>query len=426
MVKLSLIRGDEGEIEMKADNFKPTSIQERIVTLDIIRAIALFGILLVNMKFFSTPAIQAEMANITYSTTILDQISNWFIFLFAEVKFITMFSMLFGIGFLLFMERGERRGVDVKRYFKRRLFVLLCIGLIHIFLLWHGDILTFYALLGFVLLKARKKEPRRLLRAAFITISIPIILFLILSGLMASVEQGYSPEQQEIFENEVSRVVEVYTHGSYGEILLQRINDISLMIVGNVFLVFVILTMFYFGMYFWKTGIFTHTTENLQRVRKVAYTSLAIAIPGVLLGTFGKMTIDGGESPGYFLQYAGLFISGPALSIFYVMGLLLLFENKQLLTRVAKILQPVGKMALTNYLMQTILCTFIFYSFGLGLFGKIGPFYGLVTSVGVFSVQIIYSYLWMKKFQYGPMEWLWRRFTYGKTAVKDFSIEKAQ
>ncbi|OIJ15561.1 hypothetical protein BKP35_00775 [Anaerobacillus arseniciselenatis] len=408
------------------DHFAPTSKNERIVTLDIIRAIALLGILSVNMKYFATPAIQAEMAGITYANTLLDQISQWFIFLFAEVKFISMFSMLFGIGFLLFMERGERRGVNVKKLFKRRLLVLLCFGLIHIFFIWHGDILTFYALLGFVLLLTKAKKPKFLLKASFITMAVPITFFLIIALLLSSVEQNPSPEQQATFENEVNRIVEVYSTGSYGEIFVQRINDIAFMIVGNFFLIGVILTMFFFGMYLWKTEIFTNTTENIARVKKIAITSLMIAIPGLILATIGKLLIDGGESPWYFVQYAGLFMSGPTLSIFYIMSLLLLFENKQRLARVARFLQPVGKMALTNYLMQSIMVTFIYYSYGFGLFGQIGPFYGLLITFGIFAVQIVYSYFWMKKFNYGPMEWLWRRLTYGKESVNKSLFEKAQ
>lgn len=138
------------------------------------------------------------------------------------------------------------------------------------------------------------------------------------------------------------------------------------------------------------------------------------------------MLIDGADSPWYFLQFAGLFISGPTLSVFYVMSLLLVLENKQRLTRVARFLQPVGKMALSNYLIQTLLCTYIFYGYGLGLFGKIGPFYGILITIGIYSLQILYSYYWMKKFQFGPMEWLWRRLTYGKFAVNKNLLEKAQ
>ncbi|SES27918.1 hypothetical protein [Salipaludibacillus aurantiacus] len=98
--------------QSKQHHFVPTAANERIVTLDIIRAFALFGILLVNMRFFSTPAIQAEMVGSSFSGNLLDNISTWFIFIFAEVKFVSMFSMLFGIGFLLFMERGEEKGIQ--------------------------------------------------------------------------------------------------------------------------------------------------------------------------------------------------------------------------------------------------------------------------------------------------------------------------
>ncbi|OIJ22335.1 hypothetical protein BKP45_06765 [Anaerobacillus alkalidiazotrophicus] len=399
--------------------FAPTSNQERIVSLDIIRAIALFGILLVNMKFFSTPTLQAEMANVSFSTTLADEISQWFIFIFAEFKFISMFSLLFGIGFLVFMERGERRGANVKKIFVRRLLFLLCVGLFHMFFLWYGDILTFYALLGFVLLIVRFKSPKFLLKATFMTMMIPVLFFLLLAVLLAFVSPTTTTDQANYLSfSEVQTVVEIYGGGSYKEIFMQRLQEIGMILVGNIFVLAVVLSMFFFGMYLWKTGIFTKTQEQIDRVRKIARNSFLIGVVGLVLAIVGKLLYAGGDSPWYFVQYAGLFVSGPSLSVFYIMCILLLLQNKRRLASVAQVLQPVGKMALTNYLMQTILCTFIFYSYGLGLFGKIGPFYGLLFTVMIFLLQIGYSFLWMKRFAFGPMEWLWRNVTYGMSTEK--------
>jgi uncharacterized protein len=410
----------------KQHHFVPTAANERIVTLDIIRAFALFGILLVNMRFFSTPAIQAEMVGSSFSGNLLDTVSTWFIFIFAEIKFVSMFSMLFGIGFLLFMERGEEKGINVKKFFKRRLLVLLMFGLIHIFFFWYGDILTFYALLGFILFFLKGKQPRSLKRAAIITWSIIVTFFMLMASFMYFAKIETTQEQQALMENEVNRIAEVYSHGTFVEILQQRINDISIIAVGNIFLFGVILTMFFFGMYFWKTGIFTNTAENLDRIRRITKRMLMVGVLGLILASLGKFFIDGGNSPWYFVKYGGLFISGPSISIFYVMSILLLLQNKDRLAKATTFLQPVGKMALTNYLMQTLLCTTIFYSYGLGLFGSVGPFGGILITLGIYSLQIVYSYFWMKRFRFGPMEWLWRRLTYGKNAVKVQPLQKAQ
>ncbi|MFN7253483.1 MAG: DUF418 domain-containing protein [Anaerobacillus sp.] len=410
----------------KQHHFVPTAANERIVTLDIIRAFALFGILLVNMRFFSTPAIQADSIGISFSGNLLDTISTWFIFIFAEIKFVSMFSMLFGIGFLLFMERGEEKGIYVKKFFKRRLLVLLMFGLIHIFFFWYGDILTFYALLGFILLFMKDKQLRYLKRAAIITWSIVVTFFMLMASLMFVAQIETTPEQLALMENEVVRIADVYSQGTFVEILQQRINDISIIAVGNIFLFGVILTMFFFGMYFWRTGIFTNTAENLNRIRRIAKRMLMVGVLGLILASLGMIFIDGANSPWYFVKYGGLFISGPSISIFYVMSILLLLQNKDRLAKSTTYLQPVGKMALSNYLMQTLLCTTIFYSYGLGLFGSIGPFRGILITIGIYSLQIVYSYFWMKRFRFGPMEWLWRRLTYGKNAVKVQPLQKAQ
>jgi uncharacterized protein len=410
----------------KQHHFVPTAANERIVTLDIIRAFALFGILLVNMRFFSTPALQTEMVGSTLSGNLLDTISTWFIFIFAEIKFVSMFSMLFGIGFLLFMERGEEKRINVKKFFTRRLLVLLMFGLIHIFFFWYGDILTFYALLGFILLFMKNKQLRSLKRAAIITWSIVVTFFMLMALLMFVAQIETTPEQLAWMENEVVRIADVYSQGTFGEILQQRINDISIIAVGNIFLFGVILTMFFFGMYFWRTGIFTNTAENLGRIRRIAKRMLMVGVLGLILASLGMLFIDGANSPWYFIKYGGLFISGPSISIFYVMSILLLLQNKERLAKATTYLQPVGKMALSNYLMQTLLCTTIFYNYGLGLFGSIGPFGGILLTLGIYSLQIVYSYFWMKRFRFGPMEWLWRRLTYGKNAVKVQPLQKAQ
>ncbi|SES27931.1 DUF418 domain-containing protein [Salipaludibacillus aurantiacus] len=299
-------------------------------------------------------------------------------------------------------------------------------GLIHIFFFWYGDILTFYALLGFILLFMKGKSPRSLKRAAFITWSIIVTFFMLMASVMYFAQIETTPEQQALMENEVNRIAEVYSQGTFVEILQQRINDISIIAVGNIFLFGVILTMFFFGMYFWKTGIFTNTAGNLDRIRRIAKRMLMVGMLGLILASLGKLFIDGGNSPWYFVKYGGLFLSGPSLSIFYVMSILLLLQNKERLAKATTFLQPVDQMALTNYLIQTLLCTTIFYGYGLGLFGSIGPFEGILITLGIYSLQIIYSYFWMKRFQFGPMEWLWRRLTYGNNAVKVSPLQKAQ
>ncbi|MDG5788588.1 DUF418 domain-containing protein [Evansella sp. AB-P1] len=396
----------------------PTLQNERIVKLDIIRAIALFGILMVNMKFFSTPIIQLESTNESLFTSTIDQISTWFIFIFAEVKFISMFSMLFGIGFLLFMERGEKKGIEVKSIFRRRLVVLLFIGLIHLLFLWHGDILVIYAIVGFALLSKRMKEPQTHLKSAFIWIGVPTVLMFLLAGLMFLANQAMTEEVQTMPPNiSVEEIIITYSEGTIGEIFIQRLEDISLVYVGNIFLAAVVFGLFSFGMYLWKTGIFTKTEEQLPRIRKIAKVSFIIGLLSLIVASLGKTFVDGGDSPWYFLQYGSLFIQGPAWSIFYVMSILLLLQKKGRFFKYSKYLQPVGQMALTNYLMQTIICTFIFYSYGLGLFGRVGPFYGILLTLGIYCLQIVWSNLWMKHFKFGPMEWLWRRLTYGKHAI---------
>ncbi|WP_058308969.1 DUF418 domain-containing protein [Gracilibacillus massiliensis] len=385
----------------------PTNKKDRLVELDVIRGIALFGILVVNINYFSTPALYADMFHMSESLTLPEKWLKWITIFFFEFKFVSLFSILFGVSFSLFLTRLKTRGISVNTLFKRRLYFLLIIGLIHLFFFWYGDILTIYALLGFLLLLFVDTKPKVLLKWI---ISLPLLPILMLTFGMIfrnNILSTFTVQIASIYEH----AIYYYANGTVVDIFKQRLIDIAYIYQGYVLMIPVIFSMFLLGMYIWKSGYITQIStykRELQKTRK--YSGLTGMIFS-FLAVWADEQIETITSPFYFIQYMSQVISGPVFAIFYMTSLLLLLQNKIWRQRLYY-LQSVGRMALTNYLMQTFICLLIFYSFGLGLFGQLNLIASFSITILIFLVQIGYSHLWLHYHRMGPIEMIWRTFTY--------------
>lgn len=401
----------------------PVQQAERIQIVDILRGFALFGILFVNMTIFARP-IQSILFPLDPAAPWFDRAADWLIHFLGEGKFYALFSMLFGLGLTLLMDRVEGRDGKFVPLYLRRLFILLLIGIVHAFLIWMGDILILYALLGFLLILFRKAKPRTLLIWMVILIALPLLF---IAGATALVEWGKSfPEgAQQIemafsepianYEADLARAFHVYTSGTFGEITAQRLYDYSSMGLTAFFVMgFNVMAMFLLGVYFGKREIFRNLEANRGLFRKLLAWGLLLGLGGNAL--YATMILSLSRIvPTYPLLLATVAqgIGAPLLMLAYVSAFCLLALSPTWGKRL-QVLAPVGQMALTNYLTQSIICTLIFYSYGLGLFGKVGGAAGIGLTIVIYLLQIPISHWWMQRFQYGPAEWLWRSLTYGK------------
>ncbi len=401
----------------------PVQQTERVQIVDILRGFALFGILFVNMTIFSRP-LQAILFPVDSAAPWFDRAAEWLIHFLGEGKFYALFSLLFGLGLTLQMERIEARGGKFVPLYLRRLLVLLGFGLVHAFLIWMGDILIMYALLGFLLILFRKAKPRTLLVWMIILIALPLLFN---AGATALVEMGKSvPEgAQQIelvmaetiasFKTDLARAYEVYAGGNFAEITAQRIYDYTSMGFSAFFVMgFNILAMFLLGVYFGKRGIFRDLEANRGLFRKLLAWGLILGLGGNAL--YASMILSMSRiEPTWPLMLATLAqtIGAPLLMLAYVSAFCLLALSPVWGKRL-QVLAPVGQMALTNYLTQSIVCTLIFYGYGLGLFGQMGMAAGIGLTIVIYLLQIPFSHWWMKRFKYGPAEWLWRSLTYLK------------
>ncbi len=396
-------------------NFQAAPVQpaERINEIDIVRGIALFGILIVNMSFFKIPVMMDRMPS-SFSPG-LDQVVAWLIQLLFTGKFYAIFSFLFGLGFYIFMERTLDKGLELVPLYRRRLMVLLAIGAIHLFLIWSGDILFTYALTGFLLLAFRRKNEQQVKR----WIIGLFIATLVLQGLFGFV-QGFGEVMAgenygQMMDEMISAAVLVYSTGSYLELLAFRlINEVPYIIISLFVWIPAVLAFFLCGLYAGRKGIFKDLKGNRPLFVKIC----AVGFPVGALFLFLYILFETALLPvGTAARPALLMMTNYLASLFifpaYVSLVLLSLQTD----RCRRILAPVaaaGRMALTNYLTQTLILITLFYGFGFGLFFRVSLAQGLLITIVLYLIQVVWSNIWFKKFKYGPLEWLWRGLTYKK------------
>jgi uncharacterized protein len=409
-------------IENMKTKSQPVAPSKRIELIDALRGFAILGILMVNMQVFFQPVTTLLMGYQGAEST-TDLLSQIFIKFFFEGKFYVLFSLLFGYGFFIFMNKTTQNGGSIAPVFARRVNILLVFGLLHVLLLWAGDILVWYALFGLLLLAFRKVSNRGLVKWAVGFILIPILsLSLMVSFLHLGLQSEMGPEiaasMQANFEQSQAFLAEasvVYSSGSFTEIMSIRLREYSKMLPGIIFFYPVVLAMFLLGYWAARNEIISKFTEKLDFWRKALIIGGSIGIPLQVFYVYGYLQTSNLQFPDFTSLVVNFshIIGGFFLSLFYISSIVLLV-SKGKLHGFLKYLSPVGRMALTNYLLHSIICTSIFYGFGLGMLGQIAHLQGIFLTIAIFILQIPFSWYWLKTSRYGPMEWLWRSLTYGK------------
>ncbi|MFP8952768.1 DUF418 domain-containing protein [Natrialbaceae archaeon A-arb3/5] len=399
---------------------RPTDPTDRILSLDVLRGFALLGILVINIWLFAlpmigwlNPALYGDFSGINYAA--------WFVsHVFFEHTFITLFTFLFGAGIVLFMESKEQKGQPARRLHFRRGFWLLVIGLAHAYLLWYGDILVTYALCGFLVVFVRNWRPKRLLALGLVMFSLPAAFYL-LSGVgyavadaatQAEIEEGilagFGADQGGIDE-------EIATYqGGWLEQMEHRVStSLTLQTVG-----FALESFWSYGglmivgMALYKWGVLTNQRSTRFYRRLFAGGALA-GLALILTGVWYRELVGWDTAQVLLLAHQFNYWGSLLLALAYVSGIMLLCRAAAG-GRVTTALSAVGRTAFSNYLLQTVLATTIFYGHGLGLFGTLSRVELLGIVALIWAIQIPLSVAWLNRFRFGPVEWLWRTLTYGE------------
>lgn len=359
-----------------------TPIQKRITALDVLRGFALFGVLLVNMLDFSSSALRTDTIGARGNE--LDQLIDIAIAFFAITKFYLLFSFLFGIGFAVQMMRMAAKNRPFIGFYLRRLLILLAIGFAHAVLLWDGDILRLYAVAGVLLLVVRNWPDRVLLGLAGVITLAGLVIFSLV------------PYEATITMSNTDSL-SLFMTGSYGDLVAHRFSQPMVLDIQ----IPMVLVMFLVGLVVGRSGVL----DDPQRYQPILRRWWKWVLPFAFL--CNGLFLAGFEARNMAMVSIGIHVGAPLLSFVYVAWVLMYAEKLTFLA-------PVGQLALTNYLSQSLIATTLFYSYGFGLYDQILPTQMLMLVLVIFAGQIVFSHSWLVRYQFGPMEWLWRSLTYGQ------------
>jgi uncharacterized protein len=389
------------------------SRDDRVDVLDALRGVAVLGILLFNVAAFSGYEFLSPERARMLRWSAPDRVASFAIEVFVHGKFYSLFSLLFGVGFAVFMRRAESRGAVAASLFRRRLVGLLMIGICHSVLIWYGDILTLYALLGFCLIPFWRRSDATVLRWSLAMLALPIAIYgLALATVAATgVGAGGSPGRGGV-PPFLANALDGFASGSYLAILkgnavitgagwLRRLLQLTPPKIFGMFLL---------GFYAGRSGLFEQVDTRLSMFRTVSRWGLVVGLPSSI-AVAAMSGLPRLPSLAGWIRTVLESIGTPALSLGYTAGLTLLFQHQKWRTRLLP-LASVGRMALTNYLLHSVAAVPIFYGIGFGLFRRVSLTIALVMALGFFVLQVFFSRWWLQRADYGPVEWLWRQFTY--------------
>ncbi len=394
----------------------PLNSSGRIASLDILRGVAVLGILIMNIQSFSmisaaymNPAAWGDLTGMNKWVWIITHV-------FASEKFMSIFSILFGAGVILFTSRAQEKNNHPGRLHYIRMFWLLIFGMMHAYLIWYGDILVAYSLCGMLVFLFRNKKVKTLLIVGSVFFIIPE-LFTFFAGATIqywpseAIDQNmesWKPALDSINKETTIRL------GGWLKQMEFRVEQ-SIFMQTFVFLWFLfwrIMSMMLLGMALFKSGIL--------QAGKSKYFYLIMAVTGIVTGYFlSGWGVFQNFKAGWDMAYSRFFGSmfnyfGSLFSALGYIGIVMLIAKSNSYNRFKLLMSSVGKMAFTNYILMSFFGMFLFYGNGLGLFSQVERAQQLIFVAIIWIVLMAFSSWWLKHFRFGPLEWLWRSLTYRK------------
>jgi uncharacterized protein len=404
----------------------------RVQGIDVARGVALLGIFIVNAQMFGQPFGTIFEPHAPVEEGWLSVAVYWFTKIFCEGKFYPLFSILFGAGLGMMFESARRDGRSFGWTYFRRLVILGMFGIAHIVLLWYGDILLVYSLIGMLMIALGRLSPKVLLSIAAGVYGFGILMMLAFVALSSVGGTGEIVEKpmpaaettlEQFFlvlndwnttEQYDSRLLEIErTIGKEGPFLTALTVRLFSYLFSSVFVIlvmfWVILPCFCVGAALMKSGFF-HDRNSVWRQRLI-WSGLVVGLPLSIASVVASQNLGSWWS--YLLAFGGTYVGGPLLSLMYLSAILMLVETGRLIWLTTPLAQ-MGRMALTCYLLESLLMSVVMAHWGLAKFGDNTWSERFVWLIGIYFIILIFANLWMSRFQMGPLEWVWRVFTYMK------------
>ena len=400
---------------MDDQHSQPVTGKERIASLDVLRGFAVLGILLMNIVSFS-------MVSSAYdSPTVYDDMqgADWWTWLilhyFADTKFMSIFSILFGAGVYIFMERAKAKKHSAWKLQFSRMTWLLVFGLFHAYGIWYGDILVNYAVCGFAIALVRNWKPWTLFLLSFA----PMFIVPIATWMFFYWTVQFWPEEDVLLMQstnllsslEMQKEIAAYT-GSYMDQLTHR-GPFALMmhlLIAPLFLFWHCLGLMMVGIAGLKWGVLS-AKRSVKFYVWLFFISCCIGFPLIAIGVWYKQQHGWDPIMTRFVDSHWNLVGGVFIAFAWI-AMVMLICKAGVFRAIQKALGAAGRMALTNYLMQSIICSLLFYGHGLGWYESFERVELLYVVAAIWTFQILFSVLWLKRFRFGPFEWLWRSATY--------------
>lgn len=400
-----------------SDLLKPTSSSERVVSVDILRGVAVLGILLMNIQSFAMPSV-------AYSNpTAFEKLSSndlwvWVVsHVFADQKFMAIFSMLFGASIVMLSQKARKDNLRSTDLQNRRFIFLAFIGLLHAYFIWYGDILLLYAVCGFFMFSFRSKKTKVQIRAGIIFLIIGSLISLVIGYTTPLWEQGeYEATKSEIWTptaQAIAEEIDINTNTWERQILYRAPQAFQLQTTVFLFETFWRISgLMLIGMALFKRRVLK-SKQSVKYYSKMIGYGLGLGLPLVVIGTILDFNYEWDFKLSFFYFTQFNYWGSVLMALGYI-GVIMLMTKASTRSFIAQKLAAVGRTALSTYLLQSIICSFIFYGHGLGLFGDLDRSAQAVFVLGIWVFNIAFANIWLHFFRYGPFEWLWRSLTYGK------------
>lgn len=398
-----------------SDRPAPVPDRERIVSLDVLRGFAVLGILAMNIWAFAMPS-SAYAVPTTYGD--LDGLDLWVYrvtHVLADLKFMAIFSMLFGAGIVLLTERRESRGESAKGLHYKRMGWLAVFGLAHGYLLWYGDILVLYAVCGLWVYLFRRARPSRLIFGGVALLAVGMVIGYVMDAVMGRLPSEQLAEFSAMMHptgEQIQAELDAYRGGWLDQMSTRAAATFGFQTFGLLFFgLWRAGGLMLLGAGLYKTGFLSAAKPTTTYQAFVGLAAL-LGIPIIVVGMQYNFA-TGWPFPGVFQGTQFNYVGSLLVALGWVSVIMLLCQSERLpwLTRS---LAATGKMAFTNYIVQTVICTTIFYGHGFGLYGSVDRTGQLLIVVSIWVFQLVVSPIWLRHFRFGPLEWLWRSLVYGE------------
>ena len=389
----------------------PTAPDDRNSTLDALHGLALFGVILADLPLYGSPLLRELGIAPAGPRSVLDAMARTAVILFAQTKFLTIFSILFGVSLAMLERRAQKSGQPFLGPYHRRLAALFALGLVHTVFVWHS-VLLLYVPCAWIAARLQRLSSEKILRVSIVCLVLGAIAPAFAGGLPHPWLEGAARSAFALSRQEAT----IFAAGTWIDVATLRLSEFIALYAPLALGLFGLrtLAMMLLGVYLFRAGFFDETGGARDRLRAAFRCGLAFGVPLQALSILAPRWMGGAFAPAAMAaRWLCAYFGGFALAFGYIGGIALLGLRRP--PRAAhRVLATIGRASLSGYLLASLAAALVFYPFGFGLYGRIGSAECAAIALILFSALVVLGAFWLARFKFGPFEWLVRAASYGR------------